>query len=71
MAAGSAAWCGRMRSLRQWSSRTPEWCPRTENCLPARISFVTRDIYDKLFTEMFAYFNKGYGPSDAVAARAR
>lgn len=28
-----------------------------------------RDIYDKLFTEMFAYFNKGYGPSDAAAAR--
>ena len=28
-----------------------------------------RDIYQKLFTEMFVYFNKGYGPSDAVAAR--
>jgi glyoxylase-like metal-dependent hydrolase (beta-lactamase superfamily II) len=28
-----------------------------------------RDIYQKLFTEMFDYFNKGFGPSDAVAAR--
>jgi glyoxylase-like metal-dependent hydrolase (beta-lactamase superfamily II) len=28
-----------------------------------------RDIYQKLFTEMFVYFNKGYGPSDAAAAR--
>jgi hypothetical protein len=28
-----------------------------------------RDIYQKLFTQMFAYFNKGYGPSDAVAER--
>lgn len=28
-----------------------------------------RDIYQKLFAEMFVYFNKGYGPSDAVAAR--
>ena len=27
------------------------------------------DIYQKLFTEMFVYFNKGFGPSDAVAAR--
>jgi glyoxylase-like metal-dependent hydrolase (beta-lactamase superfamily II) len=28
-----------------------------------------RDIYQKLFAEMFVYFNKGFGPSDAVAAR--
>jgi len=28
-----------------------------------------RDIYQKLFTQMFVFFNKGYGPSDAVAAR--
>jgi cyclase len=28
-----------------------------------------RDIYQKLFTQMFVYFNKGYGPSDAAAAR--
>ncbi len=28
-----------------------------------------RDIYEKLFKQMFAFFNKGYGPSDAVAAR--
>ena len=28
-----------------------------------------RDIYQKLFTQMFDYFNKGFGPSDAVAAR--
>ena len=28
-----------------------------------------RDIYQKLFTQMFVYFNKGFGPSDAVAAR--
>lgn len=28
-----------------------------------------RDIYQKLFTQMFEFFNKGYGPSDAVAAR--
>jgi glyoxylase-like metal-dependent hydrolase (beta-lactamase superfamily II) len=28
-----------------------------------------RDIYQKLFTQMFEYFNKGFGPSDAVAAR--
>jgi cyclase len=28
-----------------------------------------RDIYSKLFTQMFVYFNKGYGPSDAAAAR--
>jgi hypothetical protein len=27
-----------------------------------------RDIYQKLFTQMFDYFNKGFGPSDAVAA---
>ncbi|HEY1899293.1 MAG TPA: MBL fold metallo-hydrolase [Steroidobacteraceae bacterium] len=28
-----------------------------------------RDIYDKLFKQMFVYFNHGYGPSDAAAAR--
>jgi cyclase len=28
-----------------------------------------RDIYQKLFTQMFEFFNKGYGRSDAVAAR--
>jgi glyoxylase-like metal-dependent hydrolase (beta-lactamase superfamily II) len=28
-----------------------------------------RDIYQKLFNQMFVFFNKGYGPSDAVAAR--
>jgi glyoxylase-like metal-dependent hydrolase (beta-lactamase superfamily II) len=28
-----------------------------------------RDIYQKLFAQMFVFFNKGYGPSDAVAAR--
>jgi cyclase len=28
-----------------------------------------RDIYQKLFTQMFDFFNKGFGPSDAVAAR--
>jgi glyoxylase-like metal-dependent hydrolase (beta-lactamase superfamily II) len=28
-----------------------------------------RDIYQKLFTQMFVFFNKGYGPSDAAAAR--
>jgi glyoxylase-like metal-dependent hydrolase (beta-lactamase superfamily II) len=28
-----------------------------------------RDIYQKLFTQMFVYFNKGFGPSDAAAAR--
>jgi glyoxylase-like metal-dependent hydrolase (beta-lactamase superfamily II) len=28
-----------------------------------------RDIYQKLFAQMFVYFNKGYGRSDAVAAR--
>ncbi|HTV51819.1 MAG TPA: MBL fold metallo-hydrolase [Steroidobacteraceae bacterium] len=28
-----------------------------------------RDIYQKLFTQMFVYFNKGYGRTDAVAAR--
>jgi cyclase len=28
-----------------------------------------RDVYQKLFTQMFDYFNKGFGPSDAVAAR--
>jgi hypothetical protein len=28
-----------------------------------------RDIYQKLFTQMFVYFNKGFGPPDAVAAR--
>jgi glyoxylase-like metal-dependent hydrolase (beta-lactamase superfamily II) len=28
-----------------------------------------RDIYQKLFTQMFVYFNKGYGRSDAVTAR--
>jgi glyoxylase-like metal-dependent hydrolase (beta-lactamase superfamily II) len=28
-----------------------------------------RDIYQKLFTQMFVFFNKGFGPSDAVAAR--
>ena len=27
-----------------------------------------RDIYQKLFKQMFVYFNGGYGPSDAVAA---
>jgi glyoxylase-like metal-dependent hydrolase (beta-lactamase superfamily II) len=27
-----------------------------------------RDIYQKLFTQMFDFFNKGFGPSDAVAA---
>ncbi len=34
-------------------------------------AFITRyrDIYDKLFKQMFVYFNKGYGPPDAVAAR--
>ncbi len=33
--------------------------------------FITRyrDIYDKLFKQMFVYFNSGYGPSDAVTAR--
>lgn len=28
-----------------------------------------RDIYQSLFKEMFVYFNKGFGPSDAAAAR--
>ena len=28
-----------------------------------------RDIYQNLFSQMFVYFNKGFGPSDAVAAR--
>ncbi len=28
-----------------------------------------RDIYQKLFEQMFVYFNKGFGPSDAVVAR--
>jgi cyclase len=28
-----------------------------------------RDIYQKLFKQMFVFFNKGYGPSDAAAAR--
>ncbi|MGH8219534.1 MAG: MBL fold metallo-hydrolase [Steroidobacteraceae bacterium] len=28
-----------------------------------------RDIYEKLFKQMFVYFNGGYGPSDAVKAR--
>jgi len=28
-----------------------------------------RDIYQKLFKDNFVFFNKGYGPSDAVAAR--
>ncbi|HTY51240.1 MAG TPA: MBL fold metallo-hydrolase [Steroidobacteraceae bacterium] len=28
-----------------------------------------RDIYQQLFKEMFVYFNKGFGPSDAVAAK--
>ena len=28
-----------------------------------------RDIYQKLFTQMFVFFNKGFGRSDAVAAR--
>jgi glyoxylase-like metal-dependent hydrolase (beta-lactamase superfamily II) len=28
-----------------------------------------RGIYEKLFKQMFVYFNKGFGPSDAVAAR--
>jgi glyoxylase-like metal-dependent hydrolase (beta-lactamase superfamily II) len=28
-----------------------------------------RDIYQKLFEQMFVYFNKGFGPSDAAAAR--
>jgi glyoxylase-like metal-dependent hydrolase (beta-lactamase superfamily II) len=28
-----------------------------------------RDIYQKLFAQMFVFFNKGFGPSDAVAAR--
>jgi predicted metal-dependent hydrolase len=28
-----------------------------------------RDIYQKLFKQMFDYFNKGFGPSDAVAAQ--
>lgn len=28
-----------------------------------------RDIYEKLFKQMFVYFNGGYGPSDAVAKR--
>lgn len=28
-----------------------------------------RDIYDKLFKQMFVYFNKGFGRSDAAAAR--
>jgi len=28
-----------------------------------------RDIYQQLFAQMFVFFNKGYGPSDAVAAR--
>lgn len=27
-----------------------------------------RDIYQKLFTQMFVFFNKGYGRTDAVAA---
>jgi glyoxylase-like metal-dependent hydrolase (beta-lactamase superfamily II) len=27
------------------------------------------DIYQKLFEQMFVFFNKGFGPSDAVAAR--
>jgi len=28
-----------------------------------------RDIYEKLFKQMFVYFNHGFGPSDAAAAR--
>jgi cyclase len=28
-----------------------------------------RDIYQSLFKQMFVFFNKGYGPSDAAAAR--
>jgi cyclase len=28
-----------------------------------------RNIYEKLFKQMFVFFNKGYGPPDAVAAR--
>ena len=28
-----------------------------------------RDIYEKLFKQMFVYFNDGFGPSDAAAAR--
>jgi cyclase len=28
-----------------------------------------RDVYQKLFAQMFVFFNKGFGPSDAVAAR--
>ncbi|HUK03033.1 MAG TPA: MBL fold metallo-hydrolase [Steroidobacteraceae bacterium] len=28
-----------------------------------------RDIYQKLFKQMFVFFNKGYGPSDAVTAQ--
>jgi cyclase len=28
-----------------------------------------RDIYEKLFKQMFVFFNHGYGPSDAAAAR--
>lgn len=28
-----------------------------------------REIYEKLFKQMFVYFNKGFGPSDAAAAR--
>jgi cyclase len=28
-----------------------------------------RDIYEKLFKQMFVFFNKGFGPSDAAAAR--
>jgi glyoxylase-like metal-dependent hydrolase (beta-lactamase superfamily II) len=32
--------------------------------------FITRyrDVYQRLFKQMFVFFNKGYGPSDAVAA---
>ena len=44
--------------------------------VPAEGKFLTgadivryRDIYQKLFTQMFDYFNKGFGPSDAAAAR--
>jgi len=28
-----------------------------------------RDIYQRLFKQMFVFFNKGYGPSDAAAAQ--
>jgi hypothetical protein len=28
-----------------------------------------RDMYQKLFKQLFVYLNKGYGPSDVVVAR--